>query len=325
MTRSAIPAAALRRRAILAGAAALLAAPAFISSGQAQTQRTLRVGNQRGGLRSLLEVSGVAKDLPYRIEWSEFPAAQPLLEALNANAVDLGSMGDLNFFSVYSSGAPIKAIAATRSDGASQAIVARGESKIRTVADLRGKRVAAARGGWTHYSLLAILKQAGIDPAELKIVWLLPAEAALALRSGDIDAWSLWEPYTSLEVLNFGARVVADARGLTPSASVIAVHDKALAERRPQLEDFVRRNAAGWAWARDHLDDYARSTAQIIRQPEPVIRRAYGISDTRAIPIDAALVREFQAAVDAAAAWGVVPKRIDVADAVVQNFASVEG
>ncbi|MBX6385610.1 MAG: ABC transporter substrate-binding protein [Microbispora sp.] len=305
------------RRALL-GTATLLATPA-IARAQA-AQRTLRVGNQRGGLRSLLEISGVARDLPYRIEWSEFPAAQPLLEALNANAVDLGSMGDLNFFSVYSSGAPIKAIAATRSDGASQNIIVRGDSPIRSVADLRGKRIAAARGGWTHYSMLAILQKAGIPFSEVRFAWLLPAEAGLAFRSGEVDAWSVWEPYTSLQVLEFGARVLTDARGLTPSASVLAVHNTALTERRDQLLDFVQRNARGWAWAQHNLAEYARSTAQIIRQPVPVIERAYQVNQTRAVRIDEALVQEFQQAVDQAHAWGVVPQRVRVADAVDQSF-----
>ena len=56
---------------------------------------TLRVGDQKGGNRSLLEISGYAKDLPYKIEWSEFPAAAPILEALNAGALDVGYTGDL--------------------------------------------------------------------------------------------------------------------------------------------------------------------------------------------------------------------------------------
>ncbi|MBK1656649.1 ABC transporter substrate-binding protein [Paracraurococcus ruber] len=308
------------RRALL-GAAPLVVPLAVPRASRAQSAaRTLRVGNQRGGLRSLLEASGVAQDLPYRIEWSEFPAAQPLLEALNAHAVDLGTMGDLNFFSVYSSGAPITAIAASRSDGASQAIVVRGDSPIRGVADLRGKRVAAARGGWTHYSLLSILHQAGIPFGDVRFAWLLPAEAALAFRTGEVDAWSIWEPYTSLEVLNFGARVLADARGLTPSASVLAVNNRSLAERREQLLDFVRRDARAWAWAQENRAAYARVTAQAIRQPEPVLLRAYEVNRTRAVPIDAALVREFQQAVDRAHAWGVIPGKVSVADAVDQSF-----
>mgnify|MGYP003693941669 CR=1 FL=1 len=86
---------------------------------------TLRVGDQKGGNRSLLEISGYAKDLPYKIEWSEFPAAAPILEALNAGALDVGYTGDLSFLTVYAAGAPIKAIGGTRSDARTQAILVR--------------------------------------------------------------------------------------------------------------------------------------------------------------------------------------------------------
>jgi len=69
--------------------AALLSAAmgvAITASALAAETVTLRVGDQKGGNRSLLEISGYAKDLPYKIEWSEFPAAAPILEALNAGA-----------------------------------------------------------------------------------------------------------------------------------------------------------------------------------------------------------------------------------------------
>ena len=89
---------------------------------------TLRVGDQKGGNRSLLEISGYAKDLPYKIEWSEFPAAAPILEALNAGALDVGYTGDLSFLTVYAAGAPIKAIGGTRSDARTQAILVRQDS-----------------------------------------------------------------------------------------------------------------------------------------------------------------------------------------------------
>jgi sulfonate transport system substrate-binding protein len=97
-------------------AASLLAAAITLSTAAvcfAADTIVLRVGDQKGGNRSLLDISGYAKDVPYRIEWSEFPAAAPILEALNAGALDVGYTGDLSFLSVYAAGAPIKAIGGT--------------------------------------------------------------------------------------------------------------------------------------------------------------------------------------------------------------------
>lgn len=96
--------------------ALVLAASAMLSpyNADAADLVTLRVGDQKGGNRSLLDISGLAKDLPYKIEWLEFPAAAPILEAINAGALDVGYTGDLSFLTVYANGSPIKAIGGTR-------------------------------------------------------------------------------------------------------------------------------------------------------------------------------------------------------------------
>src|SRR5258708_39608392 len=129
----------IRSRLRNAGAALFGAAIGFAMAASALGAEavTLRVGDQKGGNRSLLEIAGLAKDLPYKIEWSEFPAASPILEALNAGALDVGYTGDLPFLTVYATGAPIKAIGGTRSDARTQAILVRQDSPIKTAADLK--------------------------------------------------------------------------------------------------------------------------------------------------------------------------------------------
>ncbi|KAA2213355.1 ABC transporter substrate-binding protein [Teichococcus oryzae] len=311
---------ALRRRALF-GAATLLAAPA-IARGELPI---LRIGNQKGGLRSLIDVSGEGRDLPYRIEWSEFPAAAPLLEALNAGAIDLGSQGDLAFLSVYANGAPIRAIGATRHNPASQAILVRGDSPIRTIADLRGRKVVGNRGGWGQYLVRAALKRDNIAPGEVTIVPLGPADGSLAFRSGAVDAWAIWEPYISIEVEGFGARVLADGTGLTPTVNFISVNEKVIREKRPLLQDFLRRNQRGWNWARGNIPAFARSTSELTRIPEPMLRRAYEVQQSRAVPIDAALVAELQQASDQAVEFGVFSRPIRVAEAFDTSFALPEG
>ncbi|HEY4252718.1 MAG TPA: ABC transporter substrate-binding protein [Roseomonas sp.] len=305
----------LSRRALL-GATSPLASPA-IARAQAPV---LRIGNQKGGLRSLIEVSGQGRDLPYRIEWSEFPAAAPLLEALNAGAIDLGTQGDLAFLSVFANGAPIRAIGATRHQPGAQAILVRDDGPIRSLADLRGKRVAGNRGGWGQYLVRAALQREGIPPTEVTIVPLGPADASLAFRSGAVDAWAIWEPYNSIEILGFGARVLVDGTGLTPSVNFISVHEQAVRDKRPLLQDFLQRHQRGWAWSRDNIPAFARATSVLTRIPEPMLRRAYEVQRTRAIPIDAALVAELQQAGDQAAAFGVFTRAIRVADAFDTSF-----
>ncbi|WP_424134456.1 ABC transporter substrate-binding protein [Roseomonas chloroacetimidivorans] len=305
------------RRSLLLASAGLLATPAITRA----APPALRVGNQKGGLRSLLDASGAAKDLPFPIEWSEFPAAAPLLEALSADALDVGTMGDLAFLSVFASGAPLRAYAATRADPKSQAILVRGDSAFRSLADLRGKRVAGNRGGWGQFLVRAALKRAGLEAGAVEHVFLGPAEAALAFRSGSVDAWAIWEPYVSIEVERFGARVLLDGTGLTPTISFLAAHENALRNRRPQLAELMQRQRAGWAWADGHIPEYAATNARLTRLPEDAVRRAFNVQRTRAIPLDSEVVAELQDAADRSVEFGLLRERLDVTRALDTGFA----
>ncbi|QOZ29697.1 ABC transporter substrate-binding protein [Bradyrhizobium sp. CCBAU 51753] len=280
----------------------------------------LKVGDQKGGNRSLLEISGLAKDLPYKIEWSEFPAAAPILEAINAGALDVGYTGDLSFLTVYASGAPIKAIGGTRSDARTQAILVRGDSSIRTAADLKGKRLAGTRGGWGQFLIDATLEKAGHKIDDATFAPLGPVDAKIALVAGSIDAWAVWEPYISYATLKDKARIVADGEGLTPTITFIVASDNAIATKRAAVQDLVQRLNKARLWSLDHLAEYAKSTAELTKLPEDVLLAAYTAQKTSPIAIDEAVVKEVQAASDRATRYGILGKTLDVSKAVDRSF-----
>ena len=282
----------------------------------------LRVGDQKGGNRSLLEISGLAKDLPYTIEWSEFPAAAPILEALNAGALDVGYTGDLAFLSVYAAGAPIKAIGGTRSDARTQAILVRPDSPIRTAADLKGKRLAGTRGGWGQFLIDATLEKSGNKTEDATFAPLGPVDAKVALLAGSIDGWAVWEPYVSYAKLKDGARVVADGEGLTPTITFIVASNSAIATKRAAVADLVQRLDKARLWSLDHLGEYAKSTAELTRLPEDVLLAAYTAQRTSPIAIDEDIVREVQAASDRATRYGILSRTLDVSKAVDRSFAA---
>ena len=303
-------------------AAFLLAATMLLSATAAFAADAvvLRVGDQKGGNRALLEIAGLAQDLPYRIAWSEFPAAAPILEALNAGALDVGYTGDLSFLTVHAAGAPIKAIGGTRSDARSQAILVRGDSPIRSVADLRGKRLAGTRGGWGQFLISATLEKAGIAPAEASFAPLNPVDAKVALMAGSVDAWAVWEPYVSFAILKDKARPIADGAGLTPTITFIVASDSAIATKRAAVQDLLDRLNKARLWSLDHLAEYARTTASLTKLPEDVLLSAYTAQRTSPIAIDAAIVKEVQEAADRATRYGILSKRLDVGQAVDRSF-----
>lgn len=304
-------------------AAALITAVITLSTSAAAFAAdaiVLRVGDQKGGNRSLLEISGLAKDLPYKIEWSEFPAAAPILEAINAGALDVGYTGDLSFLTVYASGAPIKAIGGTRSDARTQAILVRGDSPIKSAADLKGKRLAGTRGGWGQFLINATLEKAGSRIEDATFAPLGPVDAKIALLAGSIDAWAVWEPYISYATLKDKARVVADGEGLTPTITFIVASDNAIATKRAAVQDLVQRLNKARLWSLDHLAEYAKSTAELTKLPEDVLLAAYTAQKTSPIAIDEAVVKEVQAASDRATRYGILGKTLDVSKAVDRSF-----
>ena len=127
-----------------------------IASAAAQT--TLRVGDQKGNSQAVMEAAGVLKDVPYKIEWKEFAAAAPLLEALSAGAIETGLVGDAPFTFAAAANVPIKAIAAIRQSRDGLAVLVPGESRIQSFEDLKGKKVATGRGSIGHQLILAALE-----------------------------------------------------------------------------------------------------------------------------------------------------------------------
>jgi sulfonate transport system substrate-binding protein len=244
---------------------------AIMASALAADTVTLRVGDQKGGNRSLLEIAGLAKDLPYTIEWSEFPAAAPILEALNAGALDVGYTDDLAFLTVYAAGAPIKAIGGTRADARTQAILVRKDSPIKSAADLKGKRLAGTRGGWGQFLIDATLEKAGHKIDEATFAPLGPVDAKIALVAGSIDGWAVWEPYVSYATLKDNARIVADGEGLTPTITFLVASDQAIATKRAAVQDLVQRLNKARLWSLDHLPEYAKSTSDLTKLPEDVL------------------------------------------------------
>ena len=281
---------------------------------------TLKVGDQKGGSRALMEAAGVLDGLPFKVEWYEFPAAAPLLEALNAGAIDTGIAGDAPTIFAQAAGVPLKAIGAWRQNPIGTAILVRQDSPLQTAADLKGRKIATGKGSIGHYLLLAALDQAGIGTDEVVISFLLPADAKAAFASGAVDAWSTWEPYTSTARLLDGARTVADGRGLSSGLSFQVAGEQAIADKRAALEIFLGRLASARNWSLDHVDAYAAKLAGLIGVPLEAARSWLGQARARFVLIDAQVIADQQRTIDTYARHGVIKQRVLAQDAFDPSF-----
>ncbi|WP_454914274.1 ABC transporter substrate-binding protein [Variovorax gossypii] len=301
-----------RRRFLVQGAsvaAAVAAVPALVC---AQGRPVLKAGDQKGGLRALLEAAGGLEGLGYDIQWSEFPAAAPLAEALNAAAVDSGPIGDAPLIFALAAGTRVKAIGANRSDSYGTAVLVRPDSPLKTAADLKGKSIATNRGSIGHYVTLKAITSAGLKPEDVNIRFLAPADAKLALTQGSVDAWATWEPYTALAEVSNHARVLVSGRGLLPGLSYLAATDSAIAAKRPVLQDFLQRVVKAQLWSYRNVDAYSAALARIIGIPPEAAKLQFERRQQQWVAIDAQVIADQQGTADFYRRVGLIKQPLDV-------------
>jgi sulfonate transport system substrate-binding protein len=309
-----------RRSLIVILTAAALLAGCGGSHGGDGKPAVLKVGSQRGGTKAILVASGALVGAPYKIEWSEFAAAQPLLEAVGAGAVDLGEAGDAPFLFAYASGSRIKAVQAGKSGGSATALLVRKGSPIHGLADLRGKKIATGRGSIGHYLLLRLLEEAGLKSTDVEIVFLNPGDAKAAFTSGAIDGWVTWGSYVALAKLHDEATILADGEGRLSGYGYEAASEAAITGKRPQVEDFLRRLAKARRWAGEHPKEFAAALSKETGLSPDVA--LYTVEHYRIAPtaIDDQAVAEARAVLDRFGATGQVTSTRDVAGAFDRSF-----
>jgi sulfonate transport system substrate-binding protein len=299
----------------------LLAAPAILLARGARAETVLRVGDQRGGVAAVMKAADALRDLPYRLEWSQFSAAAPLLEAVNANAVDTAFAGDAPVTFALASGVEARIIAATRGTGASTAIVVPGDSPIRSLADLRGKRIATNRGSIGHALVLAAAEAGGWAASEVKMVNLLPADAKAALASGAVDAWSTWNTYIAQAQITDGARVVVDgSNGLLTGLSFQIARTDAIRTKRDALADYVGRVARAKLWALGNPDAFSAVLATEIGVSQAIALRSFQTDRGAPVRLDDGVAADEQRTADRYANARVIPQRLDTGPAFDRSF-----
>jgi len=160
---------------------------------------TVKVGDQKGvALEPLLRAAGELDNLPYKIEFSNFTSGPTLVEAASAGGIDLGQVGNTPPIFGLAAKANIKIVGVLSATAKGDAILVGKDSTLTSVADLKGKRVAVAKGTSANANLLLNLKRAGLAMSDIAPVYLQPGDGYSALTRGDVQAWAVWDPYTAI-------------------------------------------------------------------------------------------------------------------------------
>jgi sulfonate transport system substrate-binding protein len=311
----------IRRRAVLRVTG--LALPALIAvNGPARAaDRVVRVGYQKASVAlALLKAQGLLEQrlapLGYGVDWSVFTSGPPILEALNAGAIDFAFTGEPPPIFAQAAGVPLVYAAATRPSPRSVAILTEPGSAVKSVADLHGRKVAVAKGSSAHYLLVAAIQHAGLRYSDIQPVYLQPPDGRIALQSGSVDAWSIWDPFLAAAQVA-GATILTDCTGLMPNRAFY-LSSRAFATRNAAaLAAAVAAVGEIEAWEPAHIPQMAADISRITGVPPAILkvwftRQKYGVG-----PVTPAIVADQQHIADTFAALHLIPRRVDIAQAVL--------
>lgn len=297
------------------GAAVALSVAAVLPfASKAADKPVLVVGDQAYNAQSLFDASGALQDAPYTVSWKQFPAGTPVVEAVNAGALDIGLQGDGPVLFLAAQGAPVKVIGIYRDSPDSVVLLAGSHTQIKTVADLKGKTVAITRGGWSQQLVQAALVSAGLPLDSVKYSYLASVDSAAALQAGKVDATATWEPYVT-RLRQAGARTVVTARGLIAAQSYLSTTQKVIDSKRELLGDFVQRyqRAREWSLADPrHIERYADVWAAKSRVDPKLAHQWFSTSRIRFEPLTDSAIAEAQKSVDDFVKTGTLAKGFDV-------------
>jgi aliphatic sulfonates family ABC transporter substrate-binding protein len=313
----------LRRRRLLAAAAPFLGA-SFVARAE---PKTLRIGFQKGEpvlmtakanriFETGFEPKGIA------VEWIEFQFGPPMLEAMRVGSIDIGAVGDTPPVFAQAAHGDLLYVAANR--GAPQSVLLPPGSAIQTLTDLKGKKVAFGRGSSAHNFTLLVLEKAGLSYGDIQPVYLGPADAGAAFSQGAIDAWSIWEPYTSLFNTRAGVRTLTTNREIGEQFSFIMANGP-FVRANPALTSTVIGILAKTAeTARGDHAAVASLLAGSTGIAQDVWARALAGDPLEVVPMTDDLARSQQKVADRFRAQGLVPVDIKVSDIVWHAGASGE-
>ncbi|KXV35629.1 sulfonate ABC transporter substrate-binding protein [Gluconobacter thailandicus] len=303
----------IKRRSLFFGTLALtLASPVRAAT------PVIRIGYQRYSTLVILKASGaLEKALAGRanVVWSEFVAGPQLLQALVAGALDLGQTGDAPpVFAAAASPGALVYVGHEPPAPLAEAILVPKESSIRTVADLKGKRIALNRASNVHWFLLQALHKAGLSFHDIKPAYLTPPSARSAFESGQIDAWAIWDPYLS-GALSSGPRILTTAQDIIANREFFLAR-RGFAESQPDLlREALHQVAQTDVWAQIHKPEVSHLLATQTGLPYNTVYSAIKTRDFGYAPMSADIIQEQQQVADGFLKEGLLPSHIDIASA----------
>jgi len=310
----------MKRREFLKLSVATAAIAALSRQLRAQTAITeIRIGYQKNGVlviarqQATLEKHFASQGIS--VKWVEFSSGPPMLEAMNVGSIDYGAVGDSPPVFAQAAGAAI-VYAAGQPVTNGQGILVPQNSAIRSIADLKGKRVGFTKGSSAHNIVVQTLEKAGLTYADITPVYLTPPDAGPAFANGSIDAWAIWDPYFAIGETKQNGRILVNASEITKSNSFYIANRDFAKNHGAVLQQIVDVTSSTAKWAEQHRDEVAKSLSAVTGIPLDIQTVAANRSSFVVGPITDDIITTQQGVADRFFKLGLIPKPVTVRDIV---------
>ncbi len=308
--------------AALAWGIGLLLAVGLTPAAGAETHIKLRIGFQKSSLNLIVVKSRSTLDrrlepLGVAVTWTEFPAGPQLLEALSVGSVDFGMTGDTPPIFAQAAGTNLVYVGNEPPKPEASAIVVKENSPVRSLADLRGKKVAFTKGSSAHYLVVRALATADIDYKDITPVYLTPAEARAAFETDSVDAWAVWDPYLAAAEKSLPLRALKTGKGLVANHTFYLANKSYAAERADVIALVFDELSRNERFLRENPKEVARILAGYTGLDVPTFERVLERRPSfRVSYIESSVADEQQTIADTFQRLNLIPRPIVVKEIV---------
>jgi len=286
---------------------------------QAANPETVSIGYQKANIFALLKYRGTLdesfKKQGIAVRWVEFPAGPQMLEGLNVGSIDLAATGDAPPTFAQAAKADLIYLGHSPANPKTEAIVVPKDSTIKSVADLKGKRVGLNKGSDVNYLLVKALEDAGLSYKDVQPIYLPPADARAAFQKGAIDAWVIWDPFLAEVEANAGAREIRNAEGLVPHYTFYLA-SRPFAEGHPETAKQVIDELSRLSdWANQHQEEAAAILSKSTGLDSAIWQTTLTRLPYGAKRMTPQVFAEQQALADTFTRIGLLPVKVDVRSA----------
>ncbi|MDN6859779.1 sulfonate ABC transporter substrate-binding protein [Pseudomonas sp. CAN2814] len=310
----------MRTLTLRSGLAALLIAALSYNAQADEQPGTVRIGYQKYGTLVLLKARGTLEkrlaEQGVKVQWTEFPGGPQLLEGLNVGSIDFGVTGETPPVFAQAAGADLVYVAHEPPAPTSEAILLPKDSPIKSVAELKGKKVALNKGSNVHYLLVRALEKAGLKYSDIQPVYLPPADARAAFERGSVDAWVIWDPYQAAAEKQLSARTLVDGSDLVDNHQFYLA-TRPYATNHPQvITTLIDEVRSVGEWSQQNPQQVTDQVAPLLGLPADITFTAVKRQGYGAQPITPEVTAAQQKIADTFTDLKLIPRKLSIKDVV---------